>query len=250
MSVVDNKVLIVDVGNTSIKYTAFQGDEILWQVRDHERLTKMHFHPDAIYFASVRSKDETMALQTEIQADYPKGHIIELISQASACGVTCAYEEPWRLGIDRWLTVVAGFHRYGGNVVIIDAGTAIKVDVVDQTAHHLGGYIVPGLAMMENALLANTARIRYDSSEKIKGEGLPNSTARAVSEGCHEMALGFLERVYERYSDFRWIVTGGDGQALLQSLGIDAECEPHLVALGAQLVGNEYLANDRLRNKS
>ncbi|MBJ7556325.1 type III pantothenate kinase [Marinomonas spartinae] len=240
MSVVA-KLLVVDVGNTSIKYTAFEKGQIQWQVRDHEHLTKRYFLPEVIYFASVRSQDASLALQQEVQAYYPNSQLVVLESTAQACGVVCAYEEPWRLGIDRWLTVVAGFHHYGGNIVIVDAGTAIKVDVVNEQARHLGGYIVPGLMMMENALLANTAKIRYDASELKVGEGLPNSTARAVGEGCYQMALGFLERVYGNYHDHRWIVTGGDAQELLKTLGIEAECDPHLVALGAKLVGDEMI---------
>ncbi|SBS37221.1 Type III pantothenate kinase [Marinomonas spartinae] len=240
MSVVD-KLLVVDVGNTSIKYTAFEGGRVLWQVRDHEILIKRHFLPDAIYFASVRSQAASVMVLQEMQSYYPNSQLVRLESTAQACGVVCAYDEPWRLGIDRWLTVVAGFHHYGGNTVIIDAGTAIKVDVVNEQARHLGGYIVPGLMMMENALLANTAKIRYDASEQKVGDGLPNSTARAVNEGCHQMALGFLERVYRSYHDHRWVVTGGDAQELLHALGVKAECDPHLVALGAKLVGDEMI---------
>ncbi len=243
MFVVD-KLLIVDVGNTSIKYTAFEGDVIQWQLRDYERLNKLHFFPDAIYFASVRSQEASLVLQQEMKKDYPDSKFILLESSAEACGVVCAYDEPWCLGIDRWLTVVASFHLYGGNVAIVDAGTAIKVDFVNQSAHHLGGYIVPGLVMMENALLSNTARIRLDSSVEVKDEGLPNSTARAISEGCHEMISGFLERVHANYPDFRWIMTGGDGQFLLDTLDIDAEYKPHLVAFGARLVGNEFLKSE------
>jgi len=116
---------------------------------------------------------------------------------------------------------------------------------VDKSGKHLGGYIAPGLAMMEDSLLSKTARIRYDADEVVVGEGLPNSTARAVSEGCYEMALGFLERVYHRYPMFQWVVTGGDSQLLMSKLGVTIECQPHLVALGAKLVGDEVIRGNR-----
>ncbi|MEL0638373.1 MULTISPECIES: type III pantothenate kinase [Marinomonas] len=240
MSVVD-RVLIVDVGNTSIKYTAFEGDLVLWQVRDDEMISKNDFLPDAIYFASVRSEEENQASLLNLRRGYPLSEVVELKSEAEICGVRSAYHEPHRLGVDRWLTVIASYHLFGGDVVIVDAGTAIKVDMVNSVGQHLGGYITPGLAMMEKSLLSNTARIRYENAEKLECVGLPNSTARAVSEGCNEMALGFLERLYKGYKHFTWVVTGGDAQLLLSALRIDAKQELYLVAKGAKLVGDEYL---------
>lgn len=238
------EILVVDVGNTSVKYTAFQGEGVIWQVRDDELLSKLPFSPKAIYFASVRSKQESEALQESLKHRFPQAQWAVLQSEAVACGVYNAYPEPHRLGIDRWLTVVAAYHHFATDVVIVDAGTAIKVDLVSSKAQHLGGYITPGLAMMEASLLANTAKIRYDNSEKVTGKGLPNSTARAVGEGCYEMALGFLQRIHTQYAHFTWVVTGGDGKALLDRLGIAAHYEPNLIALGARLVGNEMVRSD------
>lgn len=235
----EDRILVVDAGNTSVKFTAFEGDQVLWVRRDEGDLAVIGFIPDAIYFASVRSKEESAFLCTDIQIRFPESECFLLSSQSSACGVYNAYAEPERLGIDRWLGVIAAHHAVKGGVVVVDAGTAIKVDVVNQEGLHLGGYIAPGLLMMEGVLLSKTAQIRYAADEVVVGQGLPNSTARAVSEGCSEMALGFLERIYQRYSDFKWVVTGGDAQVLLGSLGIPIECQPNLVALGAKLVGDE-----------
>ncbi len=235
------KVLVVDAGNTSIKFTAFEGEQVLWVEREESFPVNTGFSPDVIYFASVRSKEQSALLHADIQAEFPCSEWVTLTSQAIACGVRNAYIEPERLGVDRWLGVIAAHYVVTGDVVVVDAGTAIKVDVVNNDGVHLGGYITPGLAMMEESLLSKTARIRFDSREVVEGDELPNSTARAVTEGCREMALGFLERIYHRYPEFKWVVTGGDAQALLGSLGVSLECQPNLVALGAKLVGDERL---------
>lgn len=238
-------VLVVDAGNTSIKFTAFQGDDVLWMTREDVWPSKEGFDPQNIYIASVRSEALTEALRASIQTEFPNSYVLVLTSQLSACGVSNAYFEPARLGIDRWLGVVAAHHFIADDVVVVDAGTAIKVDVVNREGRHLGGYIVPGLVMMEESLLSNTGRIRYDAHEVVKGEGLPNSTARAVTEGCHEMALGFLERIHQRYKHYCWVVTGGDAQALLGLLGIPLEFRPDLVALGGKLVGDEQVRGNK-----
>lgn len=242
---VECKLLVIDAGNTSIKFTALFGDQVLWVRRGDSYPTDADFAPDVIYFASVRSKELSALLRADIQAEFPQSQWLTLKSQAYACGVRNAYLEPERLGIDRWLGVIAAHHLVTGDVVVVDAGTAIKIDVVNQAGLHLGGYITPGLIMMEESLLSKTARIRYEAHEVVAGEGLPNSTARAVTEGCHEMALGFLERIYRRYPTFKWVVTGGDAQRLLDLLGVSLECQPNLVALGAKLVGDERLRGDK-----
>ncbi|QUX97804.1 type III pantothenate kinase [Marinomonas sp. CT5] len=236
---VESRLLVIDAGNTSIKFTAFEDDEVLWVQRGESYSADTEFVPDVIYFASVRSKELSALLHADIQAAFPDSKWVTLTSQANACGVTNAYSEPERLGIDRWLGVIAAHHLIREDAVVVDVGTAIKVDVVNKKGVHLGGYIAPGLAMMEESLLSKTARIRYDASEVVAGEGLPNSTARAVSEGCHEMALGFLERIYQRYQDFQWVVTGGDAESLLSLLGVSLERQPNLVAMGAKLLGDE-----------
>lgn len=235
------KVLVVDAGNTSVKFTAFEGNEVLWVQRDDCLPALDEFVPSVIYFASVRSQEQSALLHADLAAHFPASRWCHVQSEKTACGVKNAYHEPSRLGVDRWLGVVAAHHVIKGKVVIVDAGTAIKVDVVNQIGEHLGGYIAPGLALMETTLLANTAKIRYDAGEVISGQGLPDSTARAVTEGCYEMALGFLERLYHRYTDYTWVVTGGDARALLASLGVPLVYEPHLVAYGATLVGSEKL---------
>lgn len=246
MFVVD-KILVVDAGNTSIKYTLFQESKVIWQYRDEEALKIFHSmpQPDAMYVASVRSESATSDIVNTLQACFPTTALQVLHSQAQACGVKNAYDEPARLGVDRWLTVIAAHHHIGGNLVIVDAGTAIKVDVVNTVGEHLGGYITPGLALMEQSLLTQTAKVRYVAEEVVSGNGLPNSTARAVAEGCHEMVLGFLDRIHSDYADYQWVVTGGDGEVLMEKLGISVIKQPYLVALGAKLVGDEQVRGQK-----
>ncbi|BFM50271.1 type III pantothenate kinase [Marinomonas sp. THO17] len=236
----ESEVLIVDAGNTSIKYTAFRGEQVLWVERGEVPPIKTEFTPQRIYFASVRSQEQSALLHADIKAALPNAEWLSLTSTAQACGVINAYFEPERLGIDRWLSVVAAYHL-GGNKIVLDAGTAIKLDFVNQQGEHLGGYITPGLKMMESSLLANTARIRYLPDEVKLADTLPNSTARAVVEGVHEMALAFIERVKAQHPTFQWVATGGDAKALLESLDITMDYQPHLVAMGAKRVGDELL---------
>ncbi|WP_156486287.1 type III pantothenate kinase [Marinomonas sp. TW1] len=237
----ESNLLVVDAGNTCIKFTAFTGDQVLWVERGESAPLDKAFAPQQIYFASVRSKEQSALLHADIQAAYPNAQWLTITSVSHVCGVSNAYHEPERLGVDRWLAVVGAFYLGLGDVMVLDAGTAIKVDFINGKGVHLGGYITPGLTMMESALLANTARIRYEADEVTVAQGLPDSTARAVTEGVHEMALAFVERMNRQHPSFKWVATGGDSRALLDSLQIEMEYQPNLVALGAKRVGDELI---------
>ncbi|RDL42945.1 type III pantothenate kinase [Marinomonas piezotolerans] len=242
---VSNSVLIADAGNTCVKWTWFMGDEVVSKWIGSIEQKPATCMPDVIALASVRSEEHDIALEKALNQVFPKVEVFVIRSTAEACGVYNAYREPHRLGVDRWLAVVAAYQLYGGLTVIVDAGTAIKVDFVDATGKHLGGYIAPGLELMTESLTSNTARIRFSDAEVRVGEGIPNSTASAVNQGCFEMALGFVHRLYQRHSEANWVATGGLGEVLMQRLGIDCNINEHLVAVGAKSILAQRLRTGR-----
>ncbi|MCZ2722529.1 type III pantothenate kinase [Marinomonas sp. 15G1-11] len=141
-------VLVMDVGNTSIKWALFLKNDIIWRGRDHE-IDDHAFEVHAVYFASVRDDSNNLLLLEEVGKRYPNANVLDLKVSAVACGVENAYSEPHRLGIDRWLGVLYVHSQYQGTVVVVDAGTAVKIDVVNSDGRHLGGYIAPSSDMME-----------------------------------------------------------------------------------------------------
>lgn len=234
--------LVIDAGNTRIKWTLFQGDGIVDKWAQDSFDVQRCDHPTQIVLASVRAVAEDEALIAEIQTVLPDTPLRRVQSERQACGVQNSYAEPHRLGVDRWLGAIAAYKDYGGPVVIIDAGTAIKAEFVDASGVHLGGYIVPGLELMANSLIDKTAKIRYQDSEQTAKVGeIPHSTADAVQQGCLEMALGFVQRLYEKHGDARWIATGGSSQMLMDALAIECTLDEHLVAKGAKYVLEEAL---------
>lgn len=229
----DNSLLVIDAGNTRIKWTLFKHGIPLHKWYSEAVNTADEVKIQHIAYASVRSQEHDDVFLKVLKQHYPNSKIYVLVSEAQACGLINSYEEPHRLGIDRWLTAIAAFKEYPLPVVIVDAGTAIKADFVSADGVHLGGYIVPGIELMKTSLLGNTAKIRFTENEVSDDDVIPHSTADAVSMGCLEMAYGFLERLYKRHSDATWVVTGGAGEALMSHLGMTYIKDEHLVAKGA-----------------
>lgn len=137
-----------------------------------------------------------------------------------AAGVTAGYEDPALLGVDRWLAVLAA-SRYGREgCVVVDCGSAVTVDLVCD-GQHRGGYIVPGLRLMNRALFGDTARVKVQA----KWSGGPadaepgRNTAAAVSAGLPLMVVGLVQEVLRRQQAatgeiWKVLLCGGDANFL------------------------------------
>lgn len=84
------------------------------------------------------------------------------------CGVTAAYAEPHRLGVDRLLALIGARRRHAGACVVVDAGSALTVDALDAAGAHLGGVIMPG---RPGAALPPAVRALAGSARLGRGAG-------------------------------------------------------------------------------
>tara|TARA_B100000700_G_scaffold56008_1_gene60360 strand:- start:279 stop:983 length:705 start_codon:yes stop_codon:yes gene_type:complete len=146
----------------------------------------------------------------------------------------CAYENPNTLGIDRWLAVIAGYSENPqGETVIVDAGTALTVDVVNSEHQHLGGYILPGLDLTEHSIVSRAQKVfSVDGLRRHISPG--RSTPSAVKNGALLSALGAVEYVLSHYchgDQAQLYITGGDGLALHNHLKASVY-RPHFVFEG------------------
>ena len=160
-------------------------------------------------------------------------------STAELAGVTCGYENPALLGVDRWLAVVAAWNMARQPAVVADVGTAATLDFVTRDGRHTGGYIVPGLGMMAVALARDTARVQVAGDRAP--ELLPGrDTAQAVRRGTTAMLLSFVEWSVARFSAADGeapvvFLTGGDADDLAARPSFPVRVEPDLVLDGLAL---------------
>lgn len=238
--------LFIDVGNSRTKWAAWDGTH--WVAEGSMEagaetgwVGALPQKPEAVWIASVSAEARVEQLVQACRQEFGL-EAGRLHTTASACGVTCAYAEPARLGVDRWLAIVAGWQEMRGPVVVFDCGTAITVDAVDGTGAHLGGLIIPGLGLMRRSLYSSTAGIPDE------GEGdvglLARDTRSAVTGGSLYAALSFMQRVGAELrghlgTQTRILATGGDVQRLRPLLGPEFEWRPQLVLDGMRAVVEE-----------
>ena len=154
-------------------------------------------------------------------------------------GVTCGYENPDLLGVDRWLALVAAWNAARQPAVVADIGTAATLDFVMRDGRHVGGYIVPGPGTMAETLARNTARVQV-ADDRAPSLLPGRDTEQAVRRGTTAMLVSFLEWSVARFS--REVgetpvlfLTGGDADDLAVRLSLPVRVEPDLVLDGLAL---------------
>jgi type III pantothenate kinase len=148
----------------------------------------------------------------------------EFAASEISCGkVVNGYQQPEKLGVDRWLAILAARSKCASSCVVIDCGSAITVDLVTRQGEHLGGYIAPGLRLMRNALESQTAGIRFGQIGYPEDAYPGRNTVVAIKSAEMAMMLGLVEhakqvlRIYDAGAAAVY-VTGGDGEWLAAHL--------------------------------
>ena len=162
---------------------------------------------------------------------------------ASACGVTNAYAEPEKLGVDRWATLVAVYHHYRGTACVVDCGTAITLDVINAAGVHQGGLILPGVETMKQQLLQNTADISAPGDLR-PARLLANTTSEAVNGGAIYLAVAAIDRIVADQAaghgaSLQVVLTGGDAPVLLPLLKTPVHHDPGLVLKGLAILAGD-----------
>lgn len=156
-------------------------------------------------------------------------------SQAERLGLINGYQQAQSLGVDRWLAMLAAWVKLPqASHIVIDAGTAITLDVIAENGQHMGGYICPGYQMMKSGLLGGTQLVRPDE-QWLLGRDLGKNTQQCVDLGIQDMVACWVAHHCQQNPKAVVSVTGGDAQRLLSLLSVNVSHEPDLVLNGLQI---------------
>lgn len=237
--------LYMDMGNTRIKWWSRQQNN--YGVLDYSKLEselvslrKQLGETGAVIIASVLGKEKTRSV-VELLWLYLSENVKQCVVSREAVGVACAYQEPQKLGVDRWLAVLAVWNRYKSACQVVDLGTALTIDQIDDKGNHLGGFIVSGLELSINGLLKGTQNIRPDPllfNNACLDPG--KNTTQAVYHGALLAAVSIIETSYvnatKRNNDTKLILVGGDAALVGSHLRCDYQLVSNLVFQGMQLL--------------
>lgn len=218
-------ILEMDCGNTRIKWRARSGNQIFFKgafptAEPFEQADELSTLTDIqrVLVSSVLDDDFAKKLvswsliQFGINPEFA-------VSEHRCNGVINGYQHPERLGVDRWLAILAAKSRSGEACIVVDCGSAITVDLVTSQGEHLGGYIAPGLRLMREALGLKTAGIKLGQIGYPEESFPGRNTVVAIKAAELAMLTGLVEQaksVLRHYevAELKLWVTGGDGQWL------------------------------------
>lgn len=244
---------LVDIGNSRIKWVC----QVSGQLSGHG--SKFYKKEENINFFDELWENMPVPKRLLV-ANVGGGHIAEQLHQWSvnhwhivpefvsvtgqAYGVTNAYSDVNKLGIDRWMALIAVWHKYHSAACIVDCGSAVTIDALNTEGEHLGGLILPGIMLMQQSLSQKTMLEVNNKNETI--EILADATEPAIRSGCILAIVGLIEHVLKELQKspggkLCCILAGGDAEKIKNHLPGEFIHDPHIVLEGLSIVAGGNL---------
>lgn len=270
--------LLADLGNTRLKWACYAdgelvpGDPFMINAATFEQDLSNHWRditkPQKICVSSDIDESLTHQLQQWAKANWC-AEVTIIKPERSAYGVNNGYDDPIKLGSDRWAALVAVRHSMQTPAVIVDCGTVITVDAITREGNHLAGAIIPGTTMMREAL--------SDKAHKLEPAGMDNmgqvvipaqNTLDGINNGITAAAISSVDMVVDKLvavlaktadannldlnnhdvknideknkaspeSNIKFIISGGDANSMQSMLKRDYTWMPNLVFDGLAVI--------------
>lgn len=245
------QMLLVDFGNSRLKWVLHDKNGMqATSVVSHRQqaldriITQAWSHlapPERVVIASVADPSRQQQLAEWVRQHWSLEAEF-IVSPARGQGMTNGYTEPDKLGCDRWAAMVAAYRLTGAAVCVVDCGSAVTIDVVDDSGQHLGGMILPGIHTMLAALSAHTSLPQVDltwppagllgkSTQDGIACGISHAIAALVNQTLTELTQKFGRRV-------TCYLTGGDASIIQPLLHLPCEHDANLVLRGLAIIAS------------
>jgi type III pantothenate kinase len=242
--------LLIDIGNTRIKwatldasglgeqhaaaYTSWTREQFIEQVLQGAR-------PGRVLVSNVGGARMASLVKDALEHRWSMTATFAETS-AAACGVVNSYPDPSKLGVDRWLCLIAAHAMETRASCIVSVGTAMTIDALEANGVHLGGIIVPGPDLMISSLMKGTSDIQTKAAEGSIAAGFfANNTLGAVHQGAVNALAALTERAIESmrlnlHAEPAVILTGGACHRLGPLLASPYVVVPDLVLRGLAML--------------
>jgi type III pantothenate kinase len=203
----------------SITSNALQSAEARTEIADY--IAKTLPKPDAIAFTCVAGREAI----SNIQSLFPQWNDLtwkQLTGDSQYQGVRTLYQNPEKLGADRWAAVIGARALSNSNSLVISAGTATTIDLLGANGVHYGGWILPGLSMMQESLQSNTAQLPLAERANSQ-DGFGINTNDAIIGGCDAAQIGAITQAIQNAKKVNHPIEkiwfdGGNAKVLAQEL--------------------------------
>lgn len=247
-------LLAIDAGNTNIVFAVFEHKTLRhkWRITTDARRTADEYAIILTQLMALKNITVTDIDSAIISTVVPDAlfslrnlcrHYLHcepiIIGEAGVnTGITVAFERASEVGADRLVNAVAAYKRFGGNVIIIDFGTATTFDVINKNGDYCGGIIAPGINLSMDALHRAAAKLPTIAIERPK-KVIGTSTVSAMQSGIYwgyvGLIDGVIQKIIEEYNHpMKIVATGGLASLFYKEMSSIEHLEPDLTMLGLQ----------------
>ena len=221
-------LLAFDVGNTNIVFGLYKNDKLIenWRIstlrtRTEDELAILIGQLFKMKGYTLEDIDNVIISSVVPQVMYSLQHMSKKYCKVEAMvvglklksGINIKYDNPKEVGADRIVNSVAGIKKYGNGLIIVDFGTATTFDAISDKGEYLGGAILPGIKISQDALFRNAAkltRVELIKPKKVIGK----TTVESIQSGIIYGYAGSVEYIVNKMKkemgyDVKVIATGG-----------------------------------------
>ncbi len=250
-------LLAIDIGNSNIVFGLYQKNQLLskWRIISASKKTADDYAIDIIENLANNQIDILAICDAVIASVVPdlteiislalkkffNGELLFINEENIAKNIIIKLKNKQEIGSDRLINAIAGYNKFGGNLIIVDFGTATTFDMVGSKGEYLGGAISPGVNLAIKALHEMTAKLPLINLRKPQSV-IGKSTIEAMNSGIYfgylsliEGMINKIENEYQRPATK--IITGGLAEIFKSDLAkIIDHHQPDLTLDGLNLI--------------
>ena len=235
--------LVVDIGNNFFKLGIFENSNLVFSF--FEKNDKI----DAEIEKIIRSYSKITSALISNVSSLKINHILDKLNikiyeldSTFIFPFKLNYKTPESLGNDRLALAAAATILFpNSNNLVIDAGTCITIDFIDNNNHFIGGSISPGVKMRYDSLnhyTANLPLLKNENSFNYPGDSTNASIHAGIIGGVSNEINGFIQQINSRNDKVNVILTGGDAKILSKTLKITIFANQNFILEGLNSILN------------
>jgi len=200
----------IDIGNSQVKIGLFKEDKLIKTENVASSAIIFYLQEHDVRNVVISTVKENSSVVTELVKLYPN---LLILKHETPVPLNIDYETPNTLGVDRVAAAIGAINRFDGPLVVVDAGSCITCDLIDDKNVFRGGTISPGLQMRLQAMHTFTAKLpllKLTSPKQLVGRSTDDAMLSGVVNGSQQEITGLVGQYQKKYPDLKVIICGGD----------------------------------------
>ena len=235
--------LVVDIGNNFFKLGIFENSNLVFSFFDKNDKIDVEIEKIILNYRKITSALISNVSSVKINDILNKLNIkIYELDSTFIFPFKLNYKTPESLGNDRLALAAAATILFpNSNNLVIDAGTCITIDFIDNNNHFMGGSISPGVKMRYDSLnhyTANLPLLKNENNFNYPGDSTNASIHAGIIGGVSNEINGFIKQINSRNDKVNVILTGGDAKILSKTLKITIFANQNFILEGLNCILN------------